>query len=228
MSRTFGSRSFGFELTFFRVGVEPELSSQSAWAAQSLYLAHVALTDDANSTFRYAERLNRGAFGAAGAARDSLHVWNGDWKAQLRGSELKLSAEHGELKLQLRLRPGKPLVLHGEQGFSRKAAGRGEASYYSSFTRLGGSGKLRLEEEEFVVRAAAWMDHEFTSSKLAQGTVGWEWFAVQLDTNEELMLYQLRGESGGISEFSSGTYVDGGGRARGTHQRPDRQRQGGR
>lgn len=208
-------RTFGFELTFFRIGLENGRTSPSAWDTGSIYLAHFALTDDRAGRFYYAENSSRGAFGEAGAAEGALRVWNHDWKASLEGKRLTLSAADPAFALSLDLEPLKPVILQGDEGCSRKGPGPGEASYYSSLTRLEGRADLRVGETRFENAAAlAWMDHEFTSRDLPQGLSGWDWFAIQLETGEELMLYRLRRENGGKDPFSSGAIVAAGGAAR--------------
>jgi predicted secreted hydrolase len=52
------------------------------------------------------------------------------------------------------------------------------------------------------------MDHEFFTEKLGKDLSGWDWFAIQLDNNQELMLYRLRLKSGAVDPHSSGTFVD--------------------
>jgi predicted secreted hydrolase len=51
------------------------------------------------------------------------------------------------------------------------------------------------------------MDHEFSTSALARGQVGWDWFSLQLSDGSDLMVFQIRREDGGISPYSSGTLV---------------------
>ena len=201
-------RTFGFQLTFFRVGVDPFTISKSSWQARSLYLAHFALTDDAAGQYRHSEQLRRGAFDDAGAAESGLNVWNGNWSARMNGDRQEISASTPKYALTLALVPTKPLVLQGTKGFSRKAEGMGAASYYYSYTRLAGNGSLTLDGTSYpITSASVWMDREFTSSKLAQGVEGWDWFAVQLNSNEEIMVYQLRAKDGTKSSFSSGMLI---------------------
>ena len=40
-------RRFGYQLTFFRVGVDPSPANPSRWAVRDLYMAHFAITDRA-------------------------------------------------------------------------------------------------------------------------------------------------------------------------------------
>jgi predicted secreted hydrolase len=69
-------RRFGFELTFFRFALAPELpESESAWRTNQVYVAHLALTDADGQQFFVAERFSRGALGLAGARSSPLRVW---------------------------------------------------------------------------------------------------------------------------------------------------------
>ena len=205
---------FGFELVFFRTGLSPQpVTSPSAWRVSSLYFSHFAITDDQGRRFFAVDQTKRGSLGDAGAANNTLDVWNGNWRAKLDGDVIHLEAVSGEHALALDLKPAKPLVLHGENGFSQKSEGEGNASYYSSFTRLRGSGTLRTPKEHLeIAGASVWMDQEFTSSETAEAKIGWDWFALQLADGSELMLYQLRRPDGQKSPYSAGTIIDAQGR----------------
>ncbi len=106
-------RAYGFELVFFRIGVNPEQRSRSAWAAGSVYLSHFALTDDGAKRFYQAERRSRGSFAEAGAAEDRLKAWNKDWKVELHDGTMTLHGSAADVALDLSLQPTKLLVLHG-------------------------------------------------------------------------------------------------------------------
>ncbi|MFN8390255.1 MAG: lipocalin-like domain-containing protein [Bdellovibrionota bacterium] len=206
--RSADRRTFGFELVFFRVGVDPQRHSSSNWAMPSVYLAHFAVTDDKDAKFHFWERRSRGSFADAGAEQNKLQVWNGPWRASLEGEALSLQASADDLALALTLRQTKPITLHGDRGLSKKGAEPGAASYYASLTRLEGTGTLQLGAEMIpITSASAWYDQEFTSSKSARTSIGWDWFAIQLEAGQELMVYQLRNERGERSPFSSGTFI---------------------
>lgn len=202
------NKTYGFELTFFRVGIDPETQSPSNWRHHSIYLTHFALTDDQNKTFYHDERSNRGAFSQAGASESYLKVWNKDWRAELTQEQLMIQAKSRDFAIDLNLKSMKPLVLHGNEGFSQKGPHPGQASYYSSLTRLNGKGSIRIGEKEIRLdEAQAWMDHEVTSKGLPENIAGWDWFAIQLDNGEEMMLYQLRTRDYQKDVFSKGSYI---------------------
>ncbi len=206
---------FGYQLTFFRVALaKPAPGVRSAWAAHTVYFAHLAVTDVQGRTFRYREQAQRGALGLAGAATDRLHVWVDDWLAEGRGEAHFLKAARQGLGLNLTLTPLKPPVFHGEGGFSSKAAGADHASQYYSITRLATRGTLTLDGREIPVTGESWLDREFSSSQLAPHQAGWDWFALQLADGSDLMLYQLRLKDGGLDPASAGTFIDPEGRTR--------------
>ncbi|MBV8068776.1 MAG: hypothetical protein JO270_02650, partial [Acidobacteriaceae bacterium] len=126
----------------------------------------------------------------------------------LSTGEQHLQAVCDRFTLELDLSPEKPPVVNGRDGISAKGAGAGQASHYISFTRLGTRGTLEANKNTQTVRGLAWMDHEYFSEQLNKNLTGWDWFAIQLDNNEELMLYRLRTKSGEPDPYSSGTFVD--------------------
>lgn len=204
---------YGYQLTFFRIGVDPNPKNPSRWAVRDLFMTHLAVTDVDGKTYRFAERMNRAGVGWAGAATDSYRVWNEDWEARLddaSGDHL-LKAEENGLGVDLRLAPKKPPVLHGVRGYSQKGSAEGNASNYYSLTRVDTRGSVTIEGRRAEVTGLSWMDHEFGTSFLEPEQVGWDWFSVQLDDGTDLMLFQLRRKDGSRDPHSSGTLVDAAG-----------------
>ena len=201
-------KAYGYQVTFFRVGVDPAPENPSRFAVRDLYMAHVALTDVDGVGHRFADRLNRAGVHWAGARSDRYEVWNENWRASLDAEgRHRITADAGPFALDLTAEPGKPAVLQGEGGYSRKGQDPGNASHYYSLTRMPTSGRIRIGDRTTAVRGNSWMDHEFGTSALDAGTRGWDWFALQLDDGRELMLYQLRLDDGTPGPYSSGTVV---------------------
>lgn len=207
-------RRFGYQLTFFRSAVAPEdpggASRSSAWGTRQVYLAHFALSDVAEQRFSAHERYARGAAGLAGAEGEPLRVFVEDWSAAWSGQDafpLRLRASQGEVAIELELRQGKPPVLQGDDGLSRKGAEPGNASYYYSLTRMPTEGSITIAGRRHEVHGDSWMDREWSTSALPEGVVGWDWFALQLTDGRELMYYQLRRADGSGDRFSKGTLV---------------------
>jgi predicted secreted hydrolase len=213
---TADGQNFGYQLTFFRralLAPADRTQRSSAWGADQVYLAHFALTDPTSGKFHAFERFERGAAGLAGASGDPQYrVWLQDWQVeQVGAAKYKLQAAKSGIKLQLDLKDLKGTVLQGDQGYSQKGPGVGNASYYTSQTRLDTAGSIEVNGKTYTVNGISWMDHEFSTSALSPDQVGWDWFSIQLDDGSELMVYQIRKKDGSVDPFSSGmvVYADG-------------------
>ena len=206
--QTTDGRKFGFELTFFREGIDRNSAKTATWDIRDLYLAHFAVSDLDGKKFFHTERTNRSGPGIAGADASLQKVWNGNWSVLWVAGGENLTAVAGQFAINLSLRPEKPPVIHGENGVSQKSAGAGRASHYFSETRLRACGSLEIASIKYEVVGLAWMDHEFFTQQLAPDQVGWDWLSVQLDDHTELMLFHIRRQDGAIDPFSAGTFVD--------------------
>lgn len=205
-------RRFGFQFTVFRSGEDPRppQPGDSPLRVREILAGHLVLTDVAGGETRLAERLRRGGTALARASHEDLDLVLEDWTLT-RGEDdrLTLSAadETRGIGLDLVLEPRKPLVRHGRNGYSAKGEDPGQASAYVSWTRLATSGEIRLDDRRLRVRGEAWFDHEFGSAVLPDDVVGWDWFGLRLDGDEELMLFVLRREDGTPAAASSATRV---------------------
>ncbi|HXK11399.1 MAG TPA: lipocalin-like domain-containing protein [Vicinamibacteria bacterium] len=222
-------RRFAFQLTFFRRGLAPGPPPAEGLATNQAYCAHLAVTDVAAGRHVGVERCARGAGGLAGATAagvpgsggtdGSSSVWLEGWRADGRsadGSAVRLVARDpaSSLSLDVELRATKPLVLHGDRGLSAKSDEPGNASYYVGYTRMAAAGRLGAPGVEADVAGAAWFDHEWSTSALGPGAVGWDWFSLQLDDRRDLMLFRIRREDGRVEAASGGTLVERDGRTR--------------
>jgi predicted secreted hydrolase len=100
LTATDGHR-FGFELTFFRQGVNRQAAASSDWDVRDVYLAHLALSDLDGGRFYHTERLNRAGPGLAGSSLQQQRVWNGNWQVQWANGQQDLQAITGDFSLRL-------------------------------------------------------------------------------------------------------------------------------
>ncbi len=213
------SRRFGYQFTFFRIGVltdPPDLDSE--WVSTSVIMGHAAVTDLVSGEHVFAEVFYRempllAAFNAYPEARigwsrgpaGTGDLWTLDWNGN--GFDIAARDARQGMGFRLETKASKPVVFHGPNGFSRKSDEPGAASQYYSFTRLVTSGEVEFEGERIRVNGESWMDKELSSSHLAENQVGWDWFSLQLDDGRELMLYLMR-EAGGPVDYAAGTLID--------------------
>ena len=211
-------RRFGYQLTFFRQALRPDSEERtSSWATRHVYMAHFALSDVEGKVFHSAERFARGAAGLAGVEGEEFRVWVEDWQARASDSEerytedpifpLRLEASDGPVTLEIELVPERPAILQGDNGLSRKGPSPGSASYYYSYTRLRAAGQVTLADGTHDVTGSGWFDREWSTSGLEPGQKGWDWFALQLEDGQDLMVYQIRLDDGSIEPLSHGALV---------------------
>ena len=210
--KTADGRRFGYQVTFFRVGIDYAPSNPSKWAVRDLYMTHLAVSDAKGQRYRFAEKMSRGGPGLAGAKTDTYYTWNDDWSAGLAGKQHKIHAISAHAGVDLTLDEGKPPAINGINGINQKGAREGNASHYYSLTRMPTKGTISIDGETFEVSGETWMDHEFSTSFLEPEQRGWDWFSIQLSDNRELMLYPMRRADGSHDPRSSGTLIDADGR----------------
>ena len=81
----------------------------------------------------------------------------------------------------------------------------GGYTYYYSRPRMDAAGTLTIDGEPKAVSGTAWFDHQWGELATAT-TLGWDWFAVQLDDNREIMLFVVRDSQ--ADQLVGGTYID--------------------
>jgi predicted secreted hydrolase len=208
--------AFGFQLTFFRSRTGLAVDNPSRFAARQLLFAHAALSDVAQRRLLHAERLARwnGQADAprAAASSEDTRVHIGDWRfargAATSGAryDAVLGDRTAGFAFELALATTQPMLLQGEQGFSRKGPLPHEASHYYSQVQLALQGRLSLgTAPPLAVRGRAWLDHEWSSAILPTGAVGWDWIGINLDDGGALTAFRLRDAHGG-AVWSGGSH----------------------
>jgi predicted secreted hydrolase len=201
---TASRRPLGFQITFFRARPDLKHDNPSAFTPRHVLVAHAALSDPVHGRLVQAERAARAGFGLADAEEGRMKVWIDDWS--LEGSEGAYHARipAGRLQFQFLFRPTRPPLIHGENGFSQKGPMPEFASYYYSLPHLEVSGTLLRQGGAQRVNGRAWLDHEWSSSLMAEEAVGWDWIGINLDEGGALMAFRMRDRQGG-SFWAAGT-----------------------
>jgi predicted secreted hydrolase len=165
---------------------------------------------------RYARGGNHDGVAQSGVRAEPFAAWLDNWSLRSTVAgwlPLRAVFSEGDMGFELRLESDQPLVLQGDSGFSQKHPS-GSGSYYYSQPFLRAQGKLMVNGEEIPVTGQAWLDREWSSQFLQPGQVGWDWFALHLDSGEKLMLFRLRqdsssGSANGTASGSAGEYRHG-------------------
>jgi predicted secreted hydrolase len=197
----------GLQLTFFRSRTTYPDDSPSAFAPTQLLFAHAALSVPEQSRLLHAQRAARAGFGLASAAIGDTQVRVGGWSLERDANDgYRALVKTDAFDYSLRFRAPGPPVLQGLNGVSAKGPGPYQASYYYSRPQLEVTGELRLTAPNGVaqasaaavqsVRGRAWLDHEWSSTLLEPGAVGWDWIGINLHDGGHLMAFQTRDAAG--------------------------------
>ncbi len=221
---------YGFEFVVFRAerGGFPV-----TWAS------HVALTNQTDGTFHYAQRSEIGpqvdrsaphsGFALALLGRDPQQPGTLErvpWMMTGAGGADRLSLDVAEdevegdpfprgFGLSFDLVSDKPAALHDQDGYIDFGPAGG--SYYYSRTAMRATGVIRRGNAVRPAVANVWFDHQW-GDFISVGGGGWDWFAVNLEDGVDLTLSQVRAADG-TYPLVYGTLVEADGSTR--HLDPD-------
>jgi predicted secreted hydrolase len=197
--RTPDGKPLGFQVTFFRSRTATDPANPSAFAPKQLIIGHAALSDPAVGHLLHDERSAREGFGLAYAKTGTTDVKLDDWRmVRSPDGSYQVSVRGRDLRFDLTLQPGQPVLPQGEQGFSQKGPSPRNASYYYSQPQLKVSGTAaRRGVDPVAVSGSAWLDHEWSSEALEPDAAGWDWLGANLDDGSAIMAFQVRTRQGG-------------------------------
>lgn len=188
---TTDGRRFGFEVVFFAFRNFGFFWDQ---------LAQGAITDVDGNQFRFSEYLH---FGLPRRPKDRFDLSAGPkGKLQAKGGGGKdhLHSEIGNFVLDLDLQETKAPVLH--YGGGPHPYYFGGYTYYYSRVNMATTGTLTIDGVSYQVKGSSWFDRQY--GELLQAiTQGWQWFAIELDDNRQIMLYDLLGKGAGVERAGS-------------------------
>jgi predicted secreted hydrolase len=206
------ARTWGFQLTFFRTRIADTQQLQSKFAARQLLFAHAALSDLSGRRFLHDQRIARQGFGVAEASESDLDVRLQDWRLVRRNGTYQARIVAKDFALDLDFSPNGPVLLQGDQGWSRKGPQAQQASHYYSHPQLAVQGHVALNGQRLAVSGtggrdvdsgrftpvdgAAWLDHEWSDSLLDPDAVGWDWMGINLFDGSALTAFRIRNKNG--------------------------------
>ena len=178
--KDFTGREYGFEQTFFVVGVN-EKKFNSKFGLNNLYISHSAITDISKNRFLFNDKIDRGAYNTSFAKKNELEIKVLTDTLSGNQDTMYLKSENEEFGFNLEMKPMKSYILNGDNGYSNKISGCEEcASLYFSNTRLTVKGSIKIEGKSFDVTGESWFDREINSDYDQSKVSGWDWFAITL------------------------------------------------
>jgi len=170
-------------------------------------MVHHAITDLGDASFHHTAGLALGAMAELPGAFDLSVVAGGKEQSALGGSGI--DQLHGEVDgyiTDLKLVAEKRPVLQHSDGYT--AYPFGGYTYYYSRPRMSVTGTLvRPDGSTHSLHGTAWFDHQWGPLQDAIN-LGWDWFALQLVDQRELMIFIIHDSSGELAVGASLTDAD--------------------
>lgn len=210
-------RQLGFQLTFFRSRVPATQGMTSAFAAKQLIFAHAAITDVAGQRLWHDQRIARssgheGSVDLARASEADTALQLRNWSLQRQSDRYLAKVQAQGFSLQLTLQETQPMLLQGEQGWSRKGPLASQVSFYYSLPQLQVEGTVGLGRQRLPVQGRAWLDHEWSNAFMPPQAVGWDWIGMNLLDGSALTAFRLR-SANGQAVWAGGSWRDAPGQA---------------
>jgi len=206
MLRDRKGKSYGFQVTFFRLNMGNDLTQrQSAWATRKIYRAQLAYAPEYGKSLIVKQRTSRDALGLAGylSDADQQKLWLYDW--QLRISQTPAGQSRFILQLadkndnlQLTLQAVKPAI---EMSLI-------EQMKFYGISRLQAEGSLQIDGQSRTVTGVAFFSHTWGNLPMGGGQLAWNLFFLQMSNNQELIILQSRRRDGSGTPIHSGYLID--------------------
>lgn len=191
-------RKFGFEVVFFTFDSFLIFKNQ---------LIQAAITDVKDNSFHFEEHVRflslpeklPNAFNLTSGGDNKITAVGG-------GGSDTLTAQIGDYSLNLQLEESKEPVMH--YGGGPHPYRFGGFTYYYSRVAMETSGTITINGETFKVSGSSWFDRQY--GELYQAIFkGWQWFAIELDDDRQIMLYDINGKQNKGESYASITGPDG-------------------
>ena len=215
-----GADKLGFQVTFFRSRTLHPESNPSRFAPRQLLFAHAALALPSEGQLLHAEVAGRaGPAGASFGTADTALALSGWSLKRTTDDHYKIVIPAQHFTLELDAFTSFAPVLRGEGGYSLKGPTPQFSSYYYSRPQLKVSATVmvkkspdgrRQSEQPLSLSGTAWFDHEWSSSLLMAGAVGWDWIGINLLDGSSLMAFRMR-DAGKETLFSEWDWRDASG-----------------
>lgn len=200
--------TYSIQFTLFKIELKPISNSPSNQILPIVWSTHIGIANLKNSTHHPFISINR-HFPGLIQMEESWDGFSIITKSQnlfsqfsIRGKNhniyVKIKNPNNEIYeiLDISVSESTPIVLQGENGFSKKDALE-TASYYYSIPKLVGKGKIQDSETQELVDGTfeLWLDHEFSSQFLPSSKLGWDWFHFTMENGDWYMGFQVRDQN---------------------------------
>jgi predicted secreted hydrolase len=184
-----------FQITFFRNRDRfLKAPGLDRLRVRQLLFCHIVIVDPTHGEVLFREIAGEPSVGLENCSLETTRVGLPDWHLELSGDTYKARLSTPGVEMELRLTTAHLPMLNGEQGYSEKANGNVDATYYYSRPQLTVEGSLNGED----VWGIGWLDHEWFNRYIEAHSAGWEWAALNLTDGSSLLAFQVSGKDSNI------------------------------
>ena len=210
------SLSYGFQVTFFRLGTRYRFQENTSFDSSQIVFVHCSISDPNQNRLFTAQKIGRPGIGPVEIKKADMRLQFEDilFFREEKTDKYILRINQRKFNLNLIITPPGQLgarffpVLNGENGFSQKGPNKDYASYYYSRPNLRITGDLGFhQKKKRKVSGIGWLDHEWMSQLLMDDFVGWDWIGVNLIDGSSLMVFKIRKQDGSIG-WSDYSFID--------------------
>jgi hypothetical protein len=200
-----GSNAIGFQITFFRSRTQHSSDNPSRFAPTQLLFAHATLAIPEEGKLRTADVAGRVGSSGTNFNTDDTKLNLANWKLErTENDHYQFYVPTDTFTIRLEAIPSQTPVLRGNNGYSIKGPKPEFASHYYSRPQLDVSAQIELKDKSSKAKqgplikysGVGWLDHEWSSSLLMPGAVGWDWIGINLLDKGSIMAFRIRDQSG--------------------------------
>jgi predicted secreted hydrolase len=147
-------------------------------------------------------------FDTVGKLPINFQVQDYSWKGGQGYYTISAKMKKNSVCFNLTTTPTKPVVLHGERGYVNY--GDITTAGYYSYPRLKTKGTITLNDKKISVEGIMWYDRQWNCGEITKKDITWDWTAISLDNQSDLMLYRIQSKKNQDYLFG-GTYIDSSG-----------------
>ena len=213
-----GDRTWGFQITFFRVPTSLRGAEASRFAAQQLLFAHAAVSDLAQGSCATTSASRAAASASPRRARPTPRRSRrlaADARRRRRREPLRRARDERERRLRVRSRARRDPARAPARRRRHVAQGAAPRAVQPLLQRgaARGARHARGRGRSFAVEGRAWLDHEWSDAYLDPAAAGWDWIGMNLDDGGALMAFRIR-RPDGSTLWSGGSHRPRGGAMR--------------
>jgi predicted secreted hydrolase len=213
---TASGRKFDYFWSFFKVVMDEDtfMGIPVRWFTKPFYVPFffggTSLYDHEKKKYLFGVRSTLPFFWMANYSKEDMDLRLFDYTARREeDNTFRVKSSVRRNKLNLRLTPVRPPILHGYKGNGVLDFPKARHNYYS-LPRLETTGTIKTGRKLETVTGVSWMDHQYGFIYNEEFN-GWDWMCVHLDSGVDLMFSQVRLFDGKVLPQSSGAvmYPDG-------------------